>query len=36
VAGGEVRSVDAEVIRTRAQDAAEELFDRRRALAETT
>jgi len=33
VAGGEVRSVDAEAVRTRAQAAAEELFDRRRALA---
>jgi len=27
--------VDAEAIRTRAQEAAEELFDRRRALTET-
>jgi len=35
VVGGEVRSVDAEAIRTRAQEAAEELFDRRRALTET-
>ncbi|MGZ4759201.1 MAG: amidohydrolase family protein [Acidimicrobiales bacterium] len=34
VDGGVVRSVDAEAVRTRAQAAAEELFDRRRALTE--
>ena len=35
VSGGEVRSVDATMVAARAQAAAEELFERRRALQET-
>jgi len=34
VDGGVVRSVDADAVRRRAQDAAEELFERRRAITE--
>jgi 5-methylthioadenosine/S-adenosylhomocysteine deaminase len=36
VDGGAVRSVDADTVRHKAQAAAEELFDRRRALTEAS